>query len=149
MEIFIGPKLKLPKESLSVMAYLDIDLNELINAILQDIRVVGEDCFDSLILNRMTRGREHWSTTPQENEQLKTALRKASDVIHTWLYCSLDFEILLYFYCRKVINVESLPENDFSTYFLDLDVLADDNYCRNTANVRQSVHECRTRFLNR
>lgn len=149
MELFIAPKIPLTDDMKSALTFLDIDLFEVINVVLHDIRIVGEYAFTSLVEKAFSRTHSHWNDPRYSSDDLYNTALEIEKVIRHWLYVTNSFDILVYFYCRVFRNVESLPDNEFSTYYLDVEVLADDNYRRNSTSVRQSLQESRIRFLNR
>lgn len=149
MEIFIGPKIPLSSEINQTLSFLDVCLPDVINAVLKDIRMVDEDNFDSTIERVISRAHSSWNDPRIEILELKDNMKLLESIIKQWLYSAVDFEILLYFYCRRFHLIESTEDQSFSKYFLDMEVLADDNYRRNPIDVRESVRRSRARFLNR
>lgn len=149
MELFIAPKIPLSEDMKSTLTFLDIDLFEVVNAVLHDIRIVGEDTFPALVEKAISKTHSHWNDPRYSSDDLYNTALEIEKVIKFWLYVTNSFDILVYYYCRTFRNIESLPGDDFSTYYLEVEVLADDNYRRDPTSVRQSLQESRIRFLNR
>lgn len=149
MEIFIGPKIQLSVDMQQTLSFLDVNLADVINVVLKDIRMVDEDNYDTTIERIISRAYSSWNDPRMEILELRDTMKLLESTVKQWLYATIDFEILLYFYCRRFHLIESTEDQSFSKYFLDMEVLADDNYRRNPVDVRESVRRSRARFLNR
>lgn len=147
MELLIAPKIALTRDIQDVLTFLDIDLNEVLNAVLSDMRVFESDVYSSLTERAINRAFSSWSGAQYDAQDARVKLTELERQIKQWLFTSVDFDILCYFYCREFRFIESNPEQQFSTYYLEMDALYNDIYRSNPAHIRESLCGYRARFL--
>lgn len=149
MELFIAPKLTFSPQTRVVLEFLDLDTTQLLNAVLTDMKPFDSGKYDKLTEEAINKAFHYWSCRSHDETEVREILSTLEKQLTNWLFTAVDFDILCYFYCREFRNIESLAENEFSTYYLEMDALHNEIYRSNPSHVRESLLGQRFRFFNR
>lgn len=148
MELFIGSKIQLTGEYTQAMQHLDLDLEELLNAVIADMRVFEKDVYSSLVERSISRVC-NYHTPNHDVMELRAAMDDIEFIIQHWLFFKNPFDILCYFYCRSFRRIENSTDPYHSIYHLELDALYDEMYRNSADHIRESLHGFRLGFINR
>jgi hypothetical protein len=148
MELLVTETVPFTPDHLSIINFLDMNISEVLNLILADIRLMDDSCFDTHTEKVISQARGHWNDPNYAETEIKLGLAIIEAVVKTWFF-KLPLAMQCYFYCRNVKHVELTSEKQFSNYFVEVDALAEDNYRRSPASVSESLQRLRTWQRNR